>query len=131
MARQSLLYEADRTLEFVLTEQALRFRPGPDSGDVLTAQLNHLAAVVTLQTVSFGVIPADAEMHAFPRCAFIIYEDRVDGRPPFAFVETPHASLSASDPADVKIYQDQLELFRRSALYGTEAIDFVRWIAHP
>jgi hypothetical protein len=70
-------------------------------------------------------------MHAPTRCAFVIYEDRIDGRPPFAFVETPHASLSASDPADVKIYQDQLEQFRRSALYGTEAIGLVRSIAHP
>jgi transcriptional regulator with XRE-family HTH domain len=131
IARQSLLYEPDRTLEFLLTEQALRFRPGPDGGDVLTAQLDHLAAVVTLQTVSFGVIPVDAEMYAFPRCAFIIYEDRMDERPPFVFVEAPHASLSASDPADVQIYQNQLEQFRRSALFGAEAIEFVRSIAHP
>lgn len=131
LARQSLLYDPERTLEFLLTEAALRFRPGPESGDVLMAQLDHLAAVVTLQTVSFGVIPMDAEMDAFPRCAFILYEDRTEGRPPFAFVETPHASLSASDPPDVKVYQDQLEQFRRSALYGTEAIDLVRSIAHP
>jgi transcriptional regulator with XRE-family HTH domain len=130
MARQRLLYEADRSFEFLLTESALRFRPGR-SEDVLTAQLDHLAAVVTLNTISFGVIPVNAEMHAITRCAFIIYEDRIDGRPPFAFVETPHASLSASDPADVAIYQSQLEAFRRSAVYGSAAIDIVRSIAHP
>jgi transcriptional regulator with XRE-family HTH domain len=129
MTRQRLLYEPDRAFEFLLTESALRYRPGPE--DVLTAQLDHLAAVVTLHTISFGVIPANAEMHAITRCAFIIYEDRMDGRPPFAFVETPHASLSASDPADVAIYQSQLEAFRHSAVYGTEAIDIVRSIAHP
>jgi transcriptional regulator with XRE-family HTH domain len=128
MARQQLLYDADRTFEFLLTEAALRYRPGPD---VLTAQLDHLAAVVTLNTISFGVIPADAEMHAITRCGFIIYEDRIDDRPPFAFVETPHASLSASDPADVAIYQGQLEAFRRSAVYGAEAVNIVRSIAHP
>jgi transcriptional regulator with XRE-family HTH domain len=130
MARQRLLYEADRSFEFLLTESALRFRPGRPE-DVLTAQLDHLAAVVTLNTISFGVIPVNAEMHAITRCAFIIYEDRIDGRPPFAFVETPHASLSASDPADVAIYQSQLEAFRRSAVYGSAAIDIVRSIAHP
>jgi transcriptional regulator with XRE-family HTH domain len=129
MARQGLLYEADRSFEFLLTESALRYRPGP--GDVLTAQLDHLAAVVTLNSISFGVIPAGAEMHAITRCAFIIYEDRIDDRPPFAFVETPHASLSASDPADVAIYQNQLEAFRRSAVFGAEAIQIVRSIAHP
>jgi transcriptional regulator with XRE-family HTH domain len=143
MARQGLLYEADRSFEFLLTESALRYRPGPGASqsdttpgqspakDVLTAQLDHLAAVVTLNSISFGVIPANAEMHAITRCAFIIYEDRIDDRPPFAFVETPHASLSASDPADVKVYQDQLEAFRRSAVYGSEAISIVRSIAHP
>ncbi len=129
MARQSILYDPDRTLEFLLTESALRFRPG--SGDVLTAQLDHLASVATLETVSFGVIAADAEMHAITRCAFILYEDRAGGRPPFAFVEAPHASLSASDPADVQVYRDQLEAFRRSAVYGAEAISIVRSIAHP
>lgn len=129
MARARLLYEPDREFEFLLTEQALRYRPGPE--DVLTAQLDHLAAVVTLDSISFGVIPANAQMHALTRCAFIIYENRIDDRPPFAFVETPHASLSASNPPDVAIYQNQLEAFRRSAVYGAEAIDIVRSIAHP
>jgi transcriptional regulator with XRE-family HTH domain len=127
MARQAILYDPGRTLEFVLTEQALRFRPGP--GDARTAQLDHLASVATLETVSLGVIPADAEMHAITRCGFILYEDRDGGRPPFAFTETPHASLSASDPADVQVYRDQLAAFRRSAVFGPEAISFVRSIA--
>ncbi len=127
MARQAILYDPGRTLEFLLTEQALRFRPG--SGDVLPAQLGHLASVATLETVSLGVIPADADMHAITRCGFIVYEDRADGRPPFAFTETPHASLSASDPADVAVYRDQLAAFRRSAVYGTEATEIVRSIA--
>jgi transcriptional regulator with XRE-family HTH domain len=129
MNRQAILYDPGRTLEFLLTEQALRFRPG--SGDVLPAQLDHLASVATLETVSLGVIPADAEMHAITRCGFIVYEDRADGRPPFAFTETPHASLSASDPADVQVYRDQLAAFRRSAVYGTEATEIVRAIARP
>ncbi len=129
MARQAILYDPGRTLEFLLTEQALKFRPG--SGDVLPAQLDHLTSVATLETVSLGVIPADAEMHAITRCGFIVYEDRADGRPPFAFTETPHASLSASDPADVQVYRDQLAAFRRSAVYGTEATEIVRAIARP
>lgn len=129
MARQQILYEPGRSFEFLLTEAALRYRPGP--AEVLMAALDHLAAVVTLETVSFGVIPADAEMHAITRCAFILYEDRIDDRPPFAFVETPHASLSASDPGDVRKYQDELEAFRASAIYGDGAISIVRAIAHP
>lgn len=129
MARQQALYQPDRTFEFILTEAALRYRPG--SGDVLPAQLAHLASVATLETVSVGVIPADAEMHVLTQTAFILYEDRVDGRPLFVKVETPHASLTASEPADVQVYRDRLEAYRQSALYGADAIDFVRAIAHP
>jgi transcriptional regulator with XRE-family HTH domain len=130
LARQSRLYEPERRHEFLLTEAALRFRPGPGE-DVHTGQLDHLAAVVTLSTISFGVIPQGAEMYAMIRCGFILYEDREDDRPAFARVETPHATLDASDPADVQTYRDQLGLLRRSAIYGTDAISFVRSIAHP
>ena len=70
-------------------------------------------------------------MHAITRCGFILYEERTDGQPPMAVVETPHASLYASDPADVEIYRGQLAAFRQSAVYGAEALDVVRRIAHP
>ena len=62
-------------------------------------------------------------MHAITRCGFIIYEDRIDDLPPFAIVETPHASAYANDPADVEIYRTQLAAFRQSAVYGDEALE--------
>ena len=129
LARQEVLHEPGRSFEFVMTEAALRYRPGPT--EVLMAQLDHLAAVVTLENISFGVIPAGAEMHAITRCGFVLYEDRLDDEEPFVFVETPHASLYASDPADVEVYRDQLARFRASAVYGSAALDIVRSIAHP
>jgi hypothetical protein len=54
------------------------------------------------------VIRADAEMHAITRCGFMLYEDRTGDQPPVAVIETPHASLYASDPADIALYRDQL-----------------------
>jgi transcriptional regulator with XRE-family HTH domain len=129
LARQRIIYDPARVFEFLLTEAALRYRPGPQ--DVLTAQLDHLAAVVTFKTISFGVIPADAEMHAITRCGFILYEDRIDDQAPFVYVETPHASLYANDPPDVEVYRSQLAAFRESAVYGAEALEIVRHIAHP
>jgi len=128
LARQQALYQPDRAFEFILTEAALRYRPG--AGDVRTAQLSHLASVATLETVSLGVIPADAEMSALVQSAFILYDDRSDNRPAFVKVEAPHASLTASEPADVQVYRDRLEAYRQSAVFGDEAIDFVRAIAH-
>ena len=106
-----------------------RYRPGPRS--LRAAQLDHLAAVVTLEAISFGVIPADAEMHAITRCGFVIYEDRIDDLASFVIAETPHASVYANDPADVQVYRDQLAAFRESAVYGDDAFKIVRRIAHP
>jgi transcriptional regulator with XRE-family HTH domain len=129
LTRQQILYETGRSFEFLLTESALRYRPGPRS--LRAAQLDHLAAVVTLEAISFGVIPADAEMHAITRCGFVIYEDRIDDLAPFVIAETPHASVYANDPADVQLYRDQLAAFRESAVYGDDALKIVRRIAHP
>jgi transcriptional regulator with XRE-family HTH domain len=129
LTRQQLLHDSSRSFEFLLTEQALRFRPGPR--EMLVGQLDHLAALVTLETISFGVIPADAQMHAITRCGFILYEDRLEEMPACVVIETPHSLLTASDPADVAIYRGELEAFRKSAVYGNEALDIVRAIAHP
>lgn len=129
LSRQEILHHPSRSFEFLLTESALRYRPGPR--EVLTAQLDHPAAVVTLETITFGVIRCDAEMHAITRCEFVIYEDRIDDLPPFVIAETPHASVYANHPADVQVYRDQLAAFRESAVYGDEALKIVRRIAHP
>jgi transcriptional regulator with XRE-family HTH domain len=145
LGRQEALHNPDRSFEFLLTEAALRYRPAPPqaltaqpggrrdaiTNQTLTAQLDHLAAVVTLETISFGVIPADAQMHAITRCGFILYEDRTGDQQPLAVVEIPHASLYASDPADVALYREQLDRLRQSAVYGAGALDIVRSIAHP
>ena len=129
LSRQQALHDPARSFEFLVTEAALRYRPGPPA--TLTAQLDHLAAVATLETITFGVIPADAQMHAITRCGFILYEDRTGDQPPVAAVETPHASLHASDPADVALYRDQLARLRESAVNGAGALNIVRSIAHP
>ena len=88
-----------------------------------------MASLATLETVELAVIPSDAEMHAITRCGFILYEGRTDGEPPMVAIETPHAQLPVTDPADVELYRDQLALFRESALTGPEAVEFVRSVA--
>jgi transcriptional regulator with XRE-family HTH domain len=129
LARQEALYDKTRRFEFVMTEAALRWRPGPPA--LLSAALDRVASLATLETVELAVIPADAEMHAITRCGFILYEGRTDGEPDTVAIETPHAQLPVTDPADVALYHDQLALFRESALTGPDAIEFVRAIASP
>lgn len=111
-----------------MTEAALRYRPGPRE---VVGQLDHLAAVVTLSTITFGVIPADAEMHTIIRCGFILYEDRTGDQEPVVIVETPHKAVAVSDPVGVELYRKELARFRESAVYGPEALAIVRSITHP
>jgi len=129
LERQQALHDRSRGFEFLMTEAALRWCPGPP--ELRAAQLDHIAALATLDTINLGVIPMDAEMHAITRCSFILYEDRSRGQPPVVAVETPHASLYANDAADVKLYRDQFALFRQSAMYSADALAFIRAIAHP
>ena len=129
LARQEALHDPARSFEFVMTEAALRYRPGPR--EMLTAQLDHLGAVVTLDTIAFGVIPADAEMHAITRCGFILYEDRLDDQAPIVVVEIPHERRDVTEPDAVERYRKELARFRESAVYGADALDIVRAIAHP
>ncbi len=129
LRRQEALHEPSRLFEFILTEAALRFRPGPP--DMLAAQLYHLADVAsTVETVTLGVIPAGAQMYATP-FPFVIYEDRTEDLPPFVFVEAPHAGLYFSSPDDVGTYRAKLEQLRRSAIFGDDALTLMRAIAHP
>jgi transcriptional regulator with XRE-family HTH domain len=127
MQRQQILYEPGRQFEFLLTEAALRWRPGPVS--VLAGQLEHLAAVVTQDSVQFGVIPSGALMRAIPRMGFVLYEDRADGEHPMVMAEMPHGPKYISEQADVAVYREQMALLRESAVYGDGAIAVVREVA--
>jgi transcriptional regulator with XRE-family HTH domain len=121
IGRQQILFEEGHRFEFVLTEAALRWRPGPTT--VLRAQLAHLTTIADLPAVRFGVIPFSAEMRAVPY-PFVIYENQ-DGTA-FAVAETPHGESRASDPADVAIYRRQWELLAEPAVYGAQAVEFVK-----
>jgi transcriptional regulator with XRE-family HTH domain len=119
--RQAILHDRARRFEFILTDAALRWRSGP--ADMLPAQAARIASLATLGNVAIGVIPAGADMHAAPTCAFVLYEERDDGESPLAAVETPHARLEIT--GEVQAYRDELGLLRRSALFGADAIAYI------
>lgn len=123
--RQAILHDRARRFEFILTDAALRWRSGP--ADMLAAQADRIASLATLGNVAMGVIPAGADMHAAPTCAFVLYEERDDEEVPLAAVETPHARLEITDEGpQVQAYRDELGLLRRSAVFGKDAISYMR-----
>ncbi len=119
LRRQLVLYEEDRRFEFVITESALRWRPGPPR--LLLAQLDRLSSVSTLDNVSIGVIRLDVEAVTFNTHAFVIYEDHDDGQDAFVEAETVHANLIINEPGNVDLYQKRWALLAEMAVFDEEA----------
>ncbi len=116
--RQQVLYQPGKHFEFLLTEAALRLRIGPPH--VILGQIDHIASVMSLDSVEVGVIPLDAEAEVIPWCGFNLYDGFTDGQA-FVTIELPHAWLTVSGPDDVAIYRRQLAGIREAAVYDEDA----------
>jgi len=120
--RQLALYEDGRRFEFLLTEAALRWRPGPPR--LMIAQLDRVATVSTLDNVSIGLIPFSAEADTVYSHGFALYDDGDDAEA-FVLVEVDHGCLTVSDPDDVALYARRWSSLRKSAVFGDEAQDLL------
>ncbi len=117
--RQLILYDEAKEFRFLITEAALRWRPGPRS--VQRAQLDRIAALSTLHNVTVGLIPQDRQAVTFTSHGFVIYEGDVDDKDAFVEVETIHANLIVNDPEDVRLYQERWTALALMAVSEDEA----------
>jgi transcriptional regulator with XRE-family HTH domain len=113
MERQAILYDSARQFEFLLTEPAVRWCPGPP--EMMQAQLDRLTSVASLPNVKLGLIRLDAQPTVPFLHPFVIFE----GEQTVITVETFTAELSISDPADIATYQRYLDELRAMALWDT------------
>lgn len=113
MERQAILYDSTRQFEFVLTETAVRWCPGPT--EMMRAQLDRLASVASLPNVKLGFIRFDAEPTVPFLHPFVIFE----ARQTVITVETFTAELSIRDPVDITTYQHYLDELRAMAHWDT------------
>lgn len=121
LERQQVLFDDTKRIEFLVTEGALRWRPGPGSAQVLAAQLDRIVALITLPAVTFGVIPLDVEMIIIPLHGFVIRGDPAEGEDMLVTVSTVTAELHIRDEADVAIYLETFNRLRQAAVFGDEA----------
>jgi transcriptional regulator with XRE-family HTH domain len=117
LQRQAVLHDEGKRFEFLITEAALHWRPGPPS--VLVAQLHHIATLLSLSNVMIGVIPLDAEASALCFHAFHLYAEREEGS--VVTLETLTSEVVVSDPQDIKVYNETFERFREAAFFGEDA----------
>ncbi|PPK71151.1 helix-turn-helix transcriptional regulator [Actinokineospora auranticolor] len=120
MDRQLAIYRGGKRFDFLITEAALRWRPGRQED--LRAQWHRLASISTLDNVSLGVIPHDQEAVTTYSHSFVIYDDEEGG---FVTVEMVHGPLVLEDDADVVAYRERWSLLCRMALFGDRARDYL------
>lgn len=119
MKRQKILAEGGGRFNYVLTEGALRWRPGPRS--MMTEQLGKLMAAAALPNVSVSVIPHDREARARYTHGFAIFY-LPDG--PVVVAEGYVKEDMYADPRDLDIFEQMFVLLHESALHGDAAMEF-------
>lgn len=124
LERQVALYDGTKRCEFVLSEGALRWRPGPPN--LLLAQLGRLASLSTLPNVDIGVIPFNITATTLHPETFTILGNDDE---PLVLVETATAELAVRDPRDIDAYVKLFGRLREQALFGDTLRTFLDSVA--
>ncbi|MFI6866946.1 helix-turn-helix domain-containing protein [Nocardia sp. NPDC050406] len=120
LERQRVLYDPAKRFEFLITEAALRFRPGPPR--VLLAQLDRIISIETLDTVGIGVIPQDIEASTTIPHGFVIYENEDHA---LASAEPIPGSMVTRGPELVDAHRRRWAALSRMALFDNDARVFL------
>jgi transcriptional regulator with XRE-family HTH domain len=110
MERQSILYDQDKRFEFVITEGALRWRPGPP--DMMRAQLDRLISAASLPNVTLELVP-QGETPIPLLHPFVIFD--MEGES-LVTAETYSTELQIRDPSDVARYREVVDRLRTAAV---------------
>ncbi|MFC0530418.1 helix-turn-helix domain-containing protein [Phytohabitans kaempferiae] len=119
--RQAVLYEEGRRFQFVITEAALRFRPG-DVG-MLVAQYDKILSTCTLPTIDLAILPTgtlSSTVHAHP---FVIYS--LPENSTVVTIETYTRELTLTDQEEVGSYERVYRNLQTDAIQGAEAQRFL------
>jgi transcriptional regulator with XRE-family HTH domain len=128
--RKLLLHKPGHQFEFVVTEAALRWRPGPDDNPgMLAAQLHHIASLSTLKNVRFGVIPWNRAQRVPPRGDFRVYGEPDADEEVYVAIETATRELQIRNQAEVAVYLELWEKLGEDAVFDDEARDLLRRLA--
>jgi transcriptional regulator with XRE-family HTH domain len=121
MERQRVLYRPGKRISAVLEEQALRTFFGP--AEVQLGQLDRLLTVMSLPSVSLGVIPLMRPRSGVPSAGFWIFDNDM------AALETPSAAITVSRPSEIALYGRMFDVVHAEALHGTKARELISRVA--
>jgi transcriptional regulator with XRE-family HTH domain len=129
MYRQHRLSSAENSLELIaVVDEAALHRPvgGPS---VMRAQLDHMAALAELDTVTLQVLPFTAGAHAALASEFTILNFGNLGEPDMAYVEHTLGALSLDKDGDVARAKLTFERVQSDALDPAESLALIRQLA--
>ncbi len=114
MARARVLYEGRRRFAFLVEESVLRYQIG--DAETMAGQLGHLLSVMSLPTVSLGIIPFGArERSMWTLEGFNIFDERR------VHVELLTAQVTVTAPSEVSLYLKAFSELAELPVYGAEA----------
>jgi transcriptional regulator with XRE-family HTH domain len=121
LERQTVLYDESKSIDAVITEAALRWRPGSTS--LSLAQLDRLESLTTLPNVQIGIVPLDVTDGELPLNQFVLFKlgDGFD----VAIVETYTAEVSITDPEGVATYDTIFKRHKGGAVYDSDALGLI------
>jgi transcriptional regulator with XRE-family HTH domain len=122
MERQHVIYQRGKQFSVILEEQALRTWFG--TAEIQAGQLDRLLAVMSLPTVTLGIIPLMKERAAVPSAGFWIFDDSL------AALETPTASIEVTRPQEIGLYARMFGYLQAEAVYGQEARELITSTLH-
>lgn len=128
--RKLVLHEPGHRFEFVVTEAALRWRPGPDDNPrMLAAQMHHIASVSTLASVRLGINPSNRVQRVPPRGDFIVYGEPGVDEDVHVDTYTATRQVQIRDQTEVAVYLELWGKVCEDAVFGEEARGLLRSLA--
>ncbi|WP_405889725.1 helix-turn-helix transcriptional regulator [Streptomyces sp. NBC_00133] len=113
MARSHVIREGHHRFALLIEESVLRYRIG--DRETMAGQLGHLLTVMSLPSVSLGVIPFSSERRIWPMEACYIYDDQL------VQVELLTADVTVSTPSEVGTYLKAFTKLQAFAVHGPKA----------
>lgn len=120
MQRQDALYQPGRRFEFVLTEGALRWRPGPPQ--MMSAQYDRLLRVAGAEAVGLRVLPFAIQAPTFYDNPFTIYEIPDD---PTVLTEITPREVTFREERDLEVCRTAFARLWEAALAGDDALGLI------
>jgi transcriptional regulator with XRE-family HTH domain len=127
LRRQSVLLDQSKQFTILMTEAALRWRPG--TFELQQEQLQRVQAVMRLPNVRVGALPLAGQARVLYPENFQIYADRADDTDTLVLVELVSDEVTISEPGGVALYEREFDRLRTVALYNDAADELITRIA--